>query len=112
MKDDLLCTHPCLAPDIFHAFAEAKRLYVRRLAEDETPSSGDDAVFRQVTDITGDPLPYGIEPNRRMLDAVIQHALEQGILSRPVAVEDLFHASTHGLTTWRSGRSPSRASAD
>jgi len=56
-------------------------------------------VFRQVTDITGDPLPYGIEPNRRMLDAVIQHALEQGILSRPVAVEDLFHASTHGLTT-------------
>jgi 4,5-dihydroxyphthalate decarboxylase len=41
-------------------------------------------------DITGDPLPYGIEPNRRMLEAVIGHAVEQHIIPRRVDVEALF----------------------
>ena len=98
VKDDLLSAHPDLAPSIFHAFAEAKRLYVTRLAAGEIPLEGDDAVFRRVMEITGDPLPYGIEPNRRMIEAVVQHALEQGIISRPVAVEELFPPNTHGLT--------------
>jgi len=41
-------------------------------------------------DIIGDPLPYGIEPNRQMLESLIGYAVEQKILPRPVAVEDLF----------------------
>ena len=32
VKDELLAEHPDLAADLFHAFAEAKRGYVRRLA--------------------------------------------------------------------------------
>jgi 4,5-dihydroxyphthalate decarboxylase len=48
-------------------------------------------------DITGDPLPYGIEPNRTTLEAVIRHAVTQGILPRTVSVEDLFAPSSHGL---------------
>ena len=99
VKDELLSAHPELAADIFHAFADAKRPYVRRLAAGEVePMSKDDEMFRRVMDVIGDPLPYGIAPNRRMLEAVVQHALEQGIISRPVAVEDLFPRSTHALT--------------
>jgi len=99
VKDELLSAHPTLAPDIFHAFAEAKRLYVRRLAAGEvTEPSKDDAVFQRVMEMIGDPLPYGIAPNRRMLEAVVQHAAEQGIISRPVAVEELFPRNTHALT--------------
>ncbi|MEQ1574161.1 MAG: ABC transporter substrate-binding protein [Vicinamibacterales bacterium] len=99
VKDDLLAANPELAGDIFNAFAEAKRPYIRRLAAGEIHQpSGDDEVFRRVMEMTGDPLPYGIEPNRRMLEAVIQHSLEQRILSRRVAVEELFPPSTHGLT--------------
>jgi len=45
----------------------------------------------------GDPLPYGIEPNRRMLEAVIRHSRQQGIITRPLAVEDLFPPNTHRL---------------
>jgi ABC-type amino acid transport substrate-binding protein len=37
-----------------------------------------------------DPLPYGIEPNRKMLDAVIGHAVEQGVIPRRVAADELF----------------------
>jgi 4,5-dihydroxyphthalate decarboxylase len=99
VKDDLLSAHPELGPDIFNAFAEAKRPYIKRLAAGEIAEpSKDDVTFRRVMEMIGDPLPYGIEPNRRMLEAVVQHALDQGIISRPVAVEDLFPLNTHALT--------------
>jgi 4,5-dihydroxyphthalate decarboxylase len=97
VRDDVLSANPDLAPDVFNAFAEAKRLYVQRLAG-EIERSPEDAVYRRVMEITGgDPLPYGIEPNRRMLDAVIRHSLEQGIISRSVTVEELFPPNTRGL---------------
>jgi hypothetical protein len=32
-----------------------------------------------------------------MLEAVIRHSLEQGIISRAVTVEELFPPNTHGL---------------
>jgi 4,5-dihydroxyphthalate decarboxylase len=99
VKDDLLDTHPDLAPEIFNAFAEAKRLYVERLKagriEKPTPV---DEVHRRVLEITGrDPLPYGIAPNRKTLEEVIQSALEQGIITRPAGVEELFARGTLSL---------------
>lgn len=91
VKNELLRTHRDLAADIFNAFSEARRLYVEHLAAGriEQPS-GDDVFFRRVMDITGDPLPYGIEPNRQMLEAVIRQSLEQGIITRLLTVEELF----------------------
>ncbi len=98
VKDDLLNAHADLAPDVFNSFAEAKRLYVQRLkaGQIEKPTPIDE-VHRRVMDITGDPLPYGIEPNRRVLEDLIQHSLTQGIITRPVTVEELFPRNTHGL---------------
>lgn len=99
VKDELLEAHPNLAPDIFNAFAEAKRDYIRRLESGQIriPTRADD-LHRQVMEITGrDPLPYGIEPNRQALEDVIQYALEQRIIARPVIVEELFAPNTHGL---------------
>ncbi len=98
VKDDLLNAHADLAPDVFNVFAEAKRLYVQRLkaGQIEKPTPIDE-VHRRVMDITGDPLPYGIEPNRRVLEDLIQHSLTQGIITRPVTVEELFPRNTHGL---------------
>jgi 4,5-dihydroxyphthalate decarboxylase len=99
VRNDVLTANPDLAPDIFNAFAEAKRLYVQRLAAGEIEQPSDhDAVYRRVMEMTGDPLPYGIAPNRPMLDAFIRYALEQGIISRPVPVEELFPPNTQGLT--------------
>jgi hypothetical protein len=33
-----------------------------------------------------------------VIDELIGHALTQGIITRPVAAEELFARSTHGLT--------------
>ncbi|MBI2189484.1 MAG: ABC transporter substrate-binding protein [Acidobacteria bacterium] len=99
VKDELLSAHRDLAADLFQAFAEAKRPYLRRLANgDIAQPSQDDDVFKRVMDLIGDPLPYGVAPNRRMLETVMQYAVEQGIIARPIAIEDLFPASTHALT--------------
>jgi 4,5-dihydroxyphthalate decarboxylase len=100
VKDEVLAAHPGLAPDIFDAFAQAKLRYVERLRAGKiakpTPV---DEVHRRVMEITGkDPLPYGIGPNRQMLEEATQSALEQGIITRPVAIEELFPRNTHGLT--------------
>lgn len=98
VKDDLLESHPDLAQDVFETFAEAKRLYVQRLTAGAIGEpTAIDKMHRQVMEMTGDPLPYGIEPNRPVLEALIRHALTQGIVARRIAPEELFPSNTHTL---------------
>jgi len=98
VKDDLLAAHPGLAADLFDAFVRAKRIYVDRLRSGviAEPTAAD-KTFASVMEITGDPLPYGIAPNRREIEAVIQYSVEQGILPKPFAVEDVFAKGTFDL---------------
>jgi 4,5-dihydroxyphthalate decarboxylase len=99
VRDHLLDVHPDLATNLFVAFAEAKNRYVERLRSDAIASpTPTDTFYRRVMDTTGgDPLPYGIEPSRSVLETLIRHVVDQKILARPVAVERLFPESTHGL---------------
>jgi len=98
VKDDLLAAHPDLAADLFDAFVRAKRIYVERLKSGgiAEPTAAD-KTFAGVMEITGDPLPYGVAPNRRELEAVIQYSVEQGILPKPFAVEEVFAKGTLDL---------------
>ena len=100
VKDATLAAHPDLAVQLFEAFAAAKRPYLERLRTGQivTPTKADQ-MYRRVLDITGaDPLPYGVEPNRRMLEALIGYAREQQIISREYAVEELFVRDTVAMT--------------
>ena len=42
--------------------------------------------------------PYGIEANRTALNALFQYSHEQGLASKTLTVEELFHPSTLELT--------------
>jgi len=98
IKDELIAEHPDLAADVFDAFARAKRQYVEELKAGRVQNPTEaDAVHRRVMEITGDPLPYGIAPNRKVLDELIRHALTQGIITKGVAPEDLFAPATRAL---------------
>jgi 4,5-dihydroxyphthalate decarboxylase len=98
IKDELLAANTDLAADVFNTFAAAKRLYVDRLKAGKIESpTGVDKVHQRVMDITGEPLPYGITPNRQIIEDLIGHARTQGIITRPVTVEDLFARGTHAL---------------
>ena len=99
IRDELLAAHPQLAADVFNAFAESKRLYIERLKAGriEKPTEVD-KVHACVMEISGDPLPYGIGPNRKTLEELIQHVTVQRIITKPVSVEELFAPGTHDLT--------------
>jgi 4,5-dihydroxyphthalate decarboxylase len=91
----VLDAHPDLAADLFDALAEAKRRYVDRLKSGRIATP--DPVHARVMEIAGDPLPYGIEPNRRMIESIVQYAVEQRILPRPLTIDELFVPETRAL---------------
>jgi 4,5-dihydroxyphthalate decarboxylase len=100
VKDELLEAHPHLAEDVFTAFAEAKQRYVEHLrAHAISDPTAADLMYEQVMSVTGsDPLPYGISPNRPVIERLLDHALRQKILDRRPDVESLFAKGTHDLT--------------
>jgi 4,5-dihydroxyphthalate decarboxylase len=98
IRNELIAAHPELAADVFDAFAASKRVYLDRLQAGEIEKPTEiDTLHKRVMQITGDPLPYGIAPNRAVIEELIGHALKQGIITRPVTVDELFAPSTRGL---------------
>lgn len=99
IKDSVLQAHPEVGPAVFEAFAESKRRYVDKLrAGAITHPSAVDKMHLKVMGVTGnDPLPYGLAPNRAMLDEALRAAVEQGILARQPVLEELFPPNTHPL---------------
>jgi 4,5-dihydroxyphthalate decarboxylase len=97
VRDDLLAAHPDLAADLFGAFAESKRRYVDQLATLPDPTAVD-GMHRRVAEITGaDPLPYGLEPNRAVLEELARAAVDQHILDRAPDLDAMFAAGTRDL---------------
>ncbi|HEX6198375.1 MAG TPA: hypothetical protein VFZ37_20895 [Jiangellaceae bacterium] len=98
VRDDLLERYPNVAVDLFTAFADAKSCYVERLSREtfDQPTQVD-LLYRRVMEVEGDPLPYGVGPNRAMIEELIEHAVHQRILDAKPAVETLFHRSTLDL---------------
>ncbi len=88
VRDDVLAAHPGLAVDVFNTFVEAKRVYLDRLRSGAMakPTKTDD-FHKQVMSVIGDPLPYGIAPNRQVIDTLVGHALTQKIITKPVTAE-------------------------
>lgn len=79
VRDDLVDA----APAVFGAFERAKDVYVERGELDPLHARVRDAAG-------GDPLPYGLEANRGVLEELLDHALAQKILRRRPALESLF----------------------
>ena len=98
IKDEVLEANPGLAADCFEAFAAAKRLYVDALRAGKIEKlDATDRLHQRVMEIAGEPLPYGIEPNRKVMETLMGHALSQGIITKAMKVEDLFAKETWGL---------------
>lgn len=99
VRDDVLEAHPDLAAALFEAFTASKRLYLESLQSGSIdPLTSVDRLHLRMLEYLSDPLPYGIEPNRRVLERLISHATAQQILKVPVAVESLFAPATLELT--------------
>lgn len=100
VRDELLAERPALGAQIFDAFARAKQLYVDRLRAGtlDNPTATDRTYARVLKLTDADPLPYGLAPNRGVLEELLRHAVSQSILDRPRDLDELFAAGTHDLT--------------
>ena len=100
VRADIYEQHPFVATSLYRAFCQAKDLALQKMRYPGTlrymlPWMGSeieeiDAVFG------GDPWPYGVEPNRATLEALVQYSAEQGLIASPIPVEKLF-VPTFGL---------------
>jgi 4,5-dihydroxyphthalate decarboxylase len=95
-KDAVLKTYPQLAPSVMAAFDRAKEICMdyyddpnwsrfvwgRHLFEEERKAFGDD------------PWPHGVKRNRANLERFIDYSLDQGLMEKKLAVEELFATNT------------------
>jgi 4,5-dihydroxyphthalate decarboxylase len=87
VKNSVLQQYPDVTHAVYDAFAEAKQRYVSQLRDGAVA----DRVYTQVLQTTGaDPLPYGVEPNREMLEQLMEYAMDQRILTHPVDIDEMF----------------------
>jgi 4,5-dihydroxyphthalate decarboxylase len=94
VKNETLSSHPWIAMNLFRAFDEAKSNSLRRLASivnSRVAIPWSHEAYDHARAVLGDNFwPYGIEPNRKTLDAFLQYCNEQGVTQRRVAAEELF----------------------
>jgi 4,5-dihydroxyphthalate decarboxylase len=85
---------PSLGPRIYAAFEAAKTLSRKRLQRTATISYMLPWMIEQVEEIErvfgGDPWPYGVEPNRPTLEALVTYLAEQHMIAHEVPIEELF----------------------
>ena len=91
IKNALLDTHDWLAAELVHLFNAAKDHYLAQ------PDQTDPALNALKPIIGDDPLRYGVEPNREIMETFIQFNVDQGVIPTSVTVDDLFPDSVLNL---------------
>lgn len=90
LKQSVLKNHPWVAKSIFDAFSVAKERWLTALdtAEGSATSDGKYAKLRKI--VGADPLPYGMEPNLKTIEALAATAFKQQLTPKKMAVDVLF----------------------
>lgn len=94
LRRELVERNPWIAMNLFKAFEEAKNRSIARvqaITSTTVPIPWCYEYARRAKAIFGEDFwPYGIDANRRTLDAFLQYAHEQGVCHRRLTPEDLF----------------------
>jgi 4,5-dihydroxyphthalate decarboxylase len=93
--------HKWMAVNLYRAFEEAKERSIARIrnmmiSHFPLPWNPDNA--RRATEMFGaDIWPYGVDPNRKTLEAFLTYTLEQGVAHRPVTLDEVFPPSVQHI---------------
>jgi 4,5-dihydroxyphthalate decarboxylase len=94
IRRDVYEKHRFIGPSLYRAFCESKQVgldKMRNLAalRYTLPWLTDD--LDELEEVFGDdPWPYGLEANRKTYEVLMQYMVEQGLLTAPLRVDDLF----------------------
>jgi 4,5-dihydroxyphthalate decarboxylase len=94
IRREIVERNPWVAMNLYKAFEQAKNRSVERALNQTSsvlPLPWGYELARRMQSIVGDDLmPYGIDANRKTLEAFLQYAHEQGVTHRKLSPEDLF----------------------
>ena len=96
IKDEVLKQHPWVAKSIYDAFERAFAV-ARDYYGDPNWSMlpwGPQAREKQQSLLGSDPWPNGVAKNQANMERFMALAREQGVISRTLSMEEMFHAST------------------
>ena len=94
IRNDVYERHPYVATSLYNAFCAAKDRAWEKMRYSGTlrymlPWLPDDV--EEIDNLFGgDCWPYGIEPNRPTLEALVSYMAEQGLIPAPIPIEKLF----------------------
>jgi 4,5-dihydroxyphthalate decarboxylase len=99
IRRDLVEQHPWLPAAVFKALQQAKAQCLAAL-EDTSATKVTlpfvEEQLRAARELMGEDFwSYGLAPNRNVLEIFLRHHHAEGLSSRLVAPEELFHPSTH-----------------
>lgn len=94
MREALYREHPWIAESLVKAFVEAKDWCLAQMRFSSTlryTLPWLHADVEEMAEVFGpDPWPYGLEANRKVLGTLVEYLVEQRLLHRPIALEELF----------------------
>jgi 4,5-dihydroxyphthalate decarboxylase len=98
LRADVYERFPWAAQSLYKAFAEAKKVCQDSMYEFSALKymlAWSIAEMEEQREIFGaDPWPYGLEPNRHVLETLVQYTHEQGLIRKKPEVDSLFAPNT------------------
>ena len=94
IKKSIYERYPFVATSLYDAFVKSKKIALEKMFNLRAVRYMTPFLMREIDDIwevfNGDPWPYGIEPNRKTLEALVAYQQDLGLIDKPVQVDDLF----------------------
>lgn len=99
VKKELAAAHPWLPGAVLKAFTQAKAVALEKLADTSATKVTLPFVEEQLKaarDAMGDDYwAYGVAASRRTLETFVRHHFAQGLSSRLMSVDEIFHPATY-----------------
>src|SRR5918911_1314428 len=96
VQNRILKDHPWVALELFNAFQRSKEVAYERARRAQSAYlyfSGND--FQEQAAVLGDdPYPIGLSAMGKNVERAIQGSLEQGLLRKPLRLEDIYYRTT------------------
>ena len=95
IRKDIIEHNPWLLKAVFNAYSQAKQSMYDHLKKMAWVTNALPWIAQEIEEtraLMGENFwPYGIAPNRKALETLFQYSYEQGLASRRLTIEELFH---------------------
>ena len=95
VRDDVINENPWFLEAVFKAYSQAKKMndeFLKKLGWAMISAPWLAQELEETRELMGANFwPYGIEPNRKTLETLFRYSHRQGLASRELTIEELFH---------------------